>query len=384
MGRLGRSVECFPVLVTLGSKSSDNSQEIRVDMVRSLPVEQFLQAPGIILDVRSPGEYEQGHIPGAVSFPLFTNAERASVGTCYKQQGRDRAVELGFEIVGPKTADFVKRAKQLAPDRQVRVHCWRGGMRSESMAWLLGMAGLQVSVLAGGYKSFRRWVLDEFEIPRPILILGGMTGMGKTDILAALAAQGAQVLDLEHLAHHRGSSYGNLGLPPQPTTEQFENSIALQWHSLDPSQPVWIEAESKRIGTCRIPEALFRQMDRSSVLEITRPRSERLQALVDLYGRADRADLIAATERIRKRLGGLRTQEALKFLQQEDLAAACDIILDYYDKTYTYDLHRREVPIYSLDVTGLTPEASAKRLLEAVKQGSIAAPPDFLISVGNG
>lgn len=337
-------------------------------MVRSLTTEQFLHAPGVILDVRSPGEYEQGHIPGAVSFPLFSNAERASVGTCYKQQGREQAVELGFEIVGPKCAEFVKQAKQLAPDRQVRVHCWRGGMRSESMSWLLSMAGLQVSVLSGGYKAFRRWVLEQFEVPRPILILGGMTGMGKTDILAALAARGAQVLDLEYLAHHRGSSYGNLGLPPQPTTEQFENSIAVQWHNLDPSQPVWIEAESKRIGVCRIPESLFWQMDRSPVLEITRPRSERLQALVDLYGSADRADLAAATERIRRRLGGLRTQEALKFLQQEDLAAACDIVLDYYDKTYTYDLHRRDVPIHSIDVTGLSPEDSADRLLERAKR----------------
>ena len=353
-------------------------------MVRSLTVEQFLGAPGVILDVRSPGEYEQGHIPGAISFPLFTNEERARVGTCYKQQGREQAVELGFEIVGPKCASFIQQARELAPDRQIRVHCWRGGMRSESVAWVLGMAGFQVSVLAGGYKAFRCWVLTTFETPKPILILGGMTGIGKTAVLAALADQGAQVLDLEHFANHRGSSYGNLGLPKQPTTEQFENLIAIQWSKFDAVQPIWIEAESRRIGICRIPDALFRQMDRSPVFEMIRPRPERLQILVDLYGTADRQELIAATERIRKRLGGLRTQEAIKCLVQDQLTEACDIILDYYDKTYTYDLHRRDVPIYSLDVMGLTPESSAKLLLEQVKQGSIESSAKSLTTAGNG
>ncbi|WP_416670847.1 tRNA 2-selenouridine(34) synthase MnmH [Egbenema bharatensis] len=181
-----------------------------------LPLSSFLTTPGIILDVRSPAEYEQGHIPGAVSFPLFSNEERAIVGTCYKQQGREQAIELGFEIAGPKCAEFVRRAKGLAPDRLVRVHCWRGGMRSEAIAWILKMAGLRVSVLEGGYKSFRRWVLSCFDQPKPILILGGMTGAGKTVILQELAVRGAQVLDLEALANHRGSSYGNLGLPPNP------------------------------------------------------------------------------------------------------------------------------------------------------------------------
>ncbi|WAL62292.1 tRNA 2-selenouridine(34) synthase MnmH [Thermocoleostomius sinensis] len=342
-------------------------------MVRSLTVEQFLQAPGVILDVRSPGEYEQGHIPEAVSFPLFTNEERAKVGTHYKQQGRDQAVELGFEIAGPKCADFVKQAKSLAPDRRVRVHCWRGGMRSGAISWILEMAGLDVSVLVGGYKAFRHWVLEQFQVPRSILILGGMTGMGKTDILSALTDRGAQVLDLENLANHRGSSYGNLGLPKQPSTEQFENLIAMQWARFNLSQPVWIEAESKRIGICRIPEALFQQMERSPVIEVTRPRSERLQALVNLYGLADRQELINATERIRKRLGGLRTQTAVKLIQENQLPAACDIILDYYDKTYTYDLHRRNVPIHVLDVTGLTPAESADRLLDFVQYK--LAPP---------
>ena len=122
-------------------------------MVKTLNVAEFLAAPGTILDVRSPGEYDRGHIPGAESFPLFSNEERARVGTRYKQQGREQAIELGLTIVGPQLATFVSTAKTLAPDKQIRVHCWRGGMRSSSMAWLLETAGMQVCVLQGGYKA---------------------------------------------------------------------------------------------------------------------------------------------------------------------------------------------------------------------------------------
>ncbi|MBN8638517.1 MAG: tRNA 2-selenouridine(34) synthase MnmH, partial [Anaerolineae bacterium] len=246
-----------------------------------------------------------------VSFPLFSDTERAEVGICYKQQGRDQAVELGFALAGPKFANFIAQAKQLAPQRQLRLHCWRGGMRSAAVAWVLQMAGFEVLLLTGGYKAFRRWAHQQFALPQPMLILGGMTGTGKTDILQALAGLGAQVIDLEGLASHRGSSFGALGLPPQPGNEQFENLLALAWAKLDPALPVWLEAESRRIGLCRIPDPIFAQMEQAQVIEISRTRSERLDYLVEIYGRADRSALIEATERIRKRLGGLRTQQAV-------------------------------------------------------------------------
>lgn len=316
--------------------------------------------------MRSPAEYEQGHIPTAVSFPLFTDAERAQVGICYKQQGRDQAVELGFALAGPKFAQFIATAKDLCPDRQVRIHCWRGGMRSGSMAWVLEMAGFQVTTLVGGYKTFRRWALNAFAVPRSIVILGGMTGTGKTDILAALAQRGEQVLDLEALASHRGSSYGSLGLPPQPTNEQFENEIAVRWVGFDAAQPVWIEAESKRIGTCRIPEALYQQMDQAPVLEVVRPRSHRLASLVEVYGTADREALVMATERIQRRLGGLQTKRAIELLRLGKLAEAFDIILSYYDKTYTYDLQRRQGLIYPIDVADRSAAESADSLLDKI------------------
>lgn len=336
-------------------------------MPYSLTVADFLQAETPILDVRSPAEFAQGHIPGAVSFPLFSDEERAQVGTCYKHQGRDAAVELGFAIVGPKLASFLTQAKALAPHRQVRLHCWRGGMRSEAVAWALEMAGFQVTTLVGGYKAFRRWALATFHEKRPIVILGGMTGTGKTEILNALAAAGEPVLDLEAIANHRGSSFGAIGLPPQPTNEQFENEIALQWSRFNPQRPVWIEAESKRIGLCRIPEALFRQMDDAPILEVVRSYEERLQHLIDIYGAFSTDALVTATERIRKRLGGLRTQEAIAYLRERRLAEALHIILTYYDKTYTYDLQRRNVTVVPVNLVGCSARQGAQRLIAAAQ-----------------
>jgi len=333
-------------------------------MPKTLPIADFLTAPGAILDVRSPAEHEQGRMPGAISFPLFSNEERAQVGTCYKQQGRDEAVELGLSIAGPKLASFVVQAKVLAPDRTVRMHCWRGGMRSGSMAWLLETAGFQVAVLDHGYKGFRHWVHATLTEPKPIVTLGGMTGTGKTTILQALRARGEQVLDLEHLASHRGSSYGSLGLPPQPSTEQFENLLAMEWSQLADDRPIWIEAESHMIGSCRVPDALFQHMVAAPILQIERSRQERINLLLDDYGAVDREQLLSATARLKKRLGGERTQQAIDFIRDDNLPAAIDTVLDYYDKAYRYDLKRRRVFMDSINATGLADVEIVAMLVE--------------------
>ncbi|NER80681.1 MAG: tRNA 2-selenouridine(34) synthase MnmH [Leptolyngbya sp. SIO1D8] len=333
-------------------------------MVRTVVIEDFLTAAGPILDVRSPGEYEQGHIPKALNFPLFTDTERAQVGICYKQQGRNAAVELGFDLLGPQLGQKVRQANAIASDKTVRVHCWRGGMRSGGVAWGLQLAGFNVTTLEGGYKSFRRWVRQVVSQPRKLIVLGGMTGTGKTHILHALQQQGEQILDLEAFANHRGSSFGNLDMPPQPSTEHFENQIADRLTQFDPNRPLWIEAESRRVGTCRIPEELFQNMEAALTLEIIRPLEERLDILLEMYGQTDRAALIKATERIRKRLGGQRTQAAVALIHQEAPHEVCKILLDYYDRTYRYDLQRRNKVIPQVDVTGLSPADAAHLLVE--------------------
>lgn len=327
-----------------------------------LTTADFLKAPGVLLDVRSPGEYDHAHIPGAINLPLFSNAERAQVGTCYKQQGRDEAVELGLAIVGPKLAHFVQFAKELAGNRVLRIHCWRGGMRSGSMAWLMETAGFQVVLLDKGYKGFRHWVRETLSQPKTILTLGGMTGTGKTAVLHALAAQGEQILNLEALANHRGSSYGALGLPPQPSTEHFENLIAQQWATLTSDRPVWVEAESRMVGTCRVPDEVFQPMMAAPVLQIERSQSDRLAILLQEYGQADPNELIVATERITRRLGGQHAKQAIEHIQQGNLADAITIVLHYYDKTYRHDLQRRGVPISSVPAAGLSDHETATLL----------------------
>lgn len=335
-------------------------------MVNQLTVDEFLrQAEQLpIIDVRSPGEYGQAHIPGAVSIPLFDNEERAQVGTKYKQAGKDSAVLLGLNLVGPKLADFVKQSKKLnAPGKEVLVHCWRGGMRSGSFAWLLDTAGLTASTLAGGYKAYRSVVLAAFTEPRNLIILGGKTGSGKTDILKELDRLGEQVIDLEGLAHHKGSSYGAIGQLPQSSSEQFENLIFAQWRKLDSSRRIWLEDESRNVGSCFIPMPLWHQMRAAPVAFVDVPKSVRVTRLVTEYTGIDHNLLIEATERIRKRLGGQVTNDALNALTRHDYARVADLTLDYYDKAYLHGLSQRDsATIHRLDVTADNPTETARQL----------------------
>jgi tRNA 2-selenouridine synthase len=318
-----------------------------------------------VIDVRSPAEYAHAHIPKAINVPIFNNEERAKVGTCYKQQGHDAAVRLGLALIGPKLADFVAQADAIAPNREVLVHCWRGGMRSGSFAWLLRTAGFQVSTLEGGYKAYRNHVLSAFEQPQNILILGGKTGSGKTDILRELVKLGEQVIDLEAIAHHKGSSYGAIGQAPQPSSEQFENLLYTQWSQLNPERRVWLEDESRHIGTCFIPLALWEQMQNAPIVFIDVPKEVRIQRLVNEYACYDHQLLIEASERIKKRLGGQHYKAIVEALTQHDYATVADISLNYYDKAYLYGLSQHsENQVTKLEVEANNPMDTAKALIQ--------------------
>lgn len=332
-------------------------------MTDNAKLQDFLRAPGVIFDVRSPGEYVQGHIPGAVSLPLFDNTERAEVGTIYKQTGKREAIELGLRIVGPKLADFVGAARLHGADSGAKVFCWRGGMRSASMAWLLRTAGMSTVTLSGGYKSFRRWVLSQFAEPRKFLVLGGLTGSGKTSILHVLRDIGEQVLDLEALACHRGSCYGSIGMPTQPSNEHFENLTAMKLRELDPEKPIWIEDESRTIGKCCIPNELFRQMRSAPLTIIERSFQERVDILLRNYGSAQQ-ELVEGTQKLSKRLGGKRTTEAVNLISDGRLHEAMEIVLKYYDSAYKHSLERLHEPVHRIDSSGLTDLDIAKELIK--------------------
>ncbi|QKG53166.1 tRNA 2-selenouridine(34) synthase MnmH [Hymenobacter sp. BRD67] len=318
------------------------------------PITDFLTtAAGPILDVRAPAEYAQGHIPGALSLPLFTDEERARIGTTYKQVSPEKAVLEGLDFFGPKMRALVEQAKKLAPGQEVRLHCWRGGMRSGAVLWLLELAGFQVNLLDKGYKDFRHWALAEFARPRQLRVLGGYTGSGKTAVLHALAAQGEPVLDLEKLANHLGSSFGALGQPPQPTQEQFENDLAAALAKLPDDRPIWVEDESRSIGGLGIPAPFFEQMRAAPLVVLDVPQAARVQYLAADYGRHDAGELASAVLRLRKRLGGLVTKEALGAIADGDMPRMVELVLAYYDKTYGYGLTDRPattVPADSADV----------------------------------
>jgi tRNA 2-selenouridine synthase len=300
-----------------------------------------------IFDVRSPGEYGHAHIPSAYSLPLFTDEERKVVGILYKQQGRERAIKEGLDYFGPKMRAAVESVEKTLKERgqssskRILLHCWRGGMRSGAIAWLLDLYGFEVTVLEGGYKAYRNWVLEQFEKAYSFKILGGYTGSGKTEILQAIGNTGAQMIDLENLAAHKGSAFGALGQPPQPTQEMFENMLAMRLSQLKEGA-CWLEDESQRIGRLNIPHPLWNTIRSMPVYFVDIPREERIKHIQHHYGTFDPDQLIAAVERIQKRLGGMETKNCISYLQEGNTAAAFEILLVYYDKWYFKGLNSRE------------------------------------------
>ena len=317
----------------------------------SLTATEFIRHAAVlpVLDVRSPGEFTHAHIPGAHSFPLFSDEERAIVGTLYKQRSREAAIKAGLDFYGVKMRRMVEAAEQIvgAQEKTVLVHCWRGGMRSGAVAWLLDLYGFRVYTLRGGYKAFRRWTLDLLEQPGPIRVLGGYTGSGKTDLLQELARRGEPVIDLEALAGHKGSAFGAIGLPKQPSQEMFENMLAMGINTIRQAAPdarIWMEDESQRIGTVNLPQPFWQYLRKQPVLFLDIPFEARLAYLVSTYGVLNRGDLAAAITRIQKRLGGLETKTALLHLVEGDTASCFRILLQYYDKKYGKSLRERENP----------------------------------------
>jgi tRNA 2-selenouridine synthase len=297
--------------------------------------------PPPVLDVRTPAEFNHGHMPGAFNMPLFSDAERVQVGTTYKQVGREAAILQGFELTGAKWAGFIRQALEIAPDKRVVVHCWRGGMRSAAIAWALDLYGFEVCLLEGGYRAYRRWVQRQFEGAGDLRVIGGMTGSGKTRILYALQTQSEQVVDLEGLAQHQGSAYGTLNRLVQPSQEQFENNLAEVLYRLDNSRRIWVEDENMAIGKCLVPRLFWDRMQAAVLFDLQVPEEMRVAALVLEYGHLDKEFLVSCTQRIRKRLGTERAKHAITAIREDNMAEFIRLLLGYYDKMYRRGLTRR-------------------------------------------
>ena len=318
--------------------------------IQKISVEDLLQlaANYPVLDVRSPGEYAHAQIPGAFSLPLFSDEERKTIGTAYKQQSREKAIKLGLDFFSVKMRPMVEEVEKIIKNQELKstsnsliVHCWRGGMRSSAVAWLLNFYGFNIYLLEGGYKAYRNWVLEQFEKEYQFYIVGGYTGSGKTEVLKTLKEKDHAVIDLEGLANHKGSAFGALGQPTQPSQEMFENLLAGSLYKHRKSL-FWLEDESQRIGALNIPHGFWKSMRAKQVYFMDIPFEQRLDHIIAGYGAIEKEQLVNAIMRIKKRLGPLETKTAIGFLVEDNVKECFRILLSYYDKTYIKALYNRE------------------------------------------
>ncbi|RYY50046.1 MAG: tRNA 2-selenouridine(34) synthase MnmH [Chitinophagaceae bacterium] len=340
--------------------------------IKKISIDELLRdfASVPVFDVRSPGEYSHAHIPGSVNLPLFTDEERKKVGTLYKQEGKQRAIKEGLDYFGPKMREMVeevealiKRSNEYATsgEKHLVVHCWRGGMRSAAVAWLLDMYGFNVHVLSGGYKAFRNRVLSLFKKDYNCTILGGFTGSGKTAILHELRRRGKQVVDLEGLANHKGSAFGGIGQPAQPSQEMFENLLGMDLY-IKEQQHFYLEDESQRIGVLHIPHTFWKMMRSKPICFVDVDFNYRLQNILHEYGHFEKDKLLTSIERIQKRLGPLETKNAIAHIHKDEIEACFSILLYYYDKVYNKALQNREnlvgllnkIPCFNVDTKANT------------------------------
>ena len=335
----------------------------------SYPVTDFRNLTSPIIDVRSPSEFHQGHLPGAVNIPLFSDSERETIGKSYKKESRLKAILQGLKVTIPNAKNLLEiilqiTTKKEGKNKSLRIYCWRGGIRSSAVAWLARTIGIRTYLLKGGYKSYRKWVLSQFEGDLPIRLIGGKTGTRKTDLLNYINNKNIYVIDLEGLANHRGSSFGSLGMEDQPTSQQFENLLAESIYNFQNTNAIeiWIEAESSNLGKCRIPNNLYTKMKKAPIIEIIKSKHERVENLVNLYSQNSQTELKDAVKRISKRLGPLRTKEALNAIDKKDWSKACEAMLDYYDKCYEYEL-KKTSSINSVNLSGLSLNSALDKIL---------------------
>ena len=330
-----------------------------------------------VIDVRSPGEFAEDHVPGAINLPVLTDAERAEVGTIYAQDSRFRARKIGAAYIARNIAHHLETALADQPGAFAPlVYCWRGGQRSNAMATILSQVGWRTTVLAGGYKTYRRQVtsrLYDGDLALRLVLIDGNTGSGKTEVLGLLAARGLQVVDLEGLAGHRGSLFGALAGRPQPSQKLFESRLLAALETIDPTRPVIVEAESSKVGERMVPPALWQAMAQAPRVELVAPAEARAAYLVRAYRDIieDRPALDAALARLPTPPGRKRLEAWRALADAGDFEAlALALMTLHYDPAYRRSSRKDARPrlgaveLASLDALDLA--AAADRVAQMV------------------
>jgi tRNA 2-selenouridine synthase len=337
------------------------------------PCGALLRDAGAIVDVRTPAEYAQGAIAGAVNIPLFADAERAEIGTLYKQVGRNEAIARGLDFAGGRLREFVQRFEPYR-GRRVLVYCARGGMRSASVVSLLASLGYSVTRLPGGYKAFRKYLLGELEcqVPPHVIVIHGQTGVGKTPILRRLDNS----LDLEDQAQHRSSLFGGVNRRPR-TQQQFEANLLHRLLELDFSRPVWIEGESRKVGPVTIPSELMGAMRGGTMVLLTASVPTRVRRIIAEYDGDDPdtlPQLESALLSLNHLFGNDRTRDLAARLRAGHMEEVVETLLvDYYDPRYAHAMRNYR---YALTLSAEDPDACAAALRAfAGQEAGRAHPP---------
>lgn len=309
-----------------------------------IKIQEALSLPNqLFIDLRSPIEYSEAHIPGAINIPLLGNEERSLVGTIYKQNSPELAVEQGFEIIAPKLPSLCSQIKNYSKEKTVILYCWRGGMRSKSISNVLSIMGTEHFLLEGGYKSFRNYVNDFFSHPfdKELVILYGLTGVGKTEVLEQLKKDNFPVIDLEKLANHRGSVFGSIGLGRAPSQKQFEGLLFMECLKYKGFPRIAVECESQRIGYRIIPGTFFQAMQKGKKVLLFDSLENRVNRLMAIYLGTNHEELDIELQQalnvLRKHLGNTKVNELIKQLYAREYdKIIAKLLVDYYDPLYQY------------------------------------------------
>lgn len=337
-------------------------------MVREISIDEAINESAFFIDVRSEGEFTEATIPGAINVPLLRDEERAQVGKVYKGEGAEKARELGLEIVSPRLPALVRELQDISRRGPLVVFCWRGGLRSKSVTSILETMGIPAVRLIGGYKAYRRNVNEYLNssLLHKIVVLHGLTGVGKTEVVKNLQRMGVSAIDLEGLAHNRGSVFGNIGMPPQPSQKNFEGRLAAELRRVENSGYALVECESRRIGRILLPDALVRGMREGLHILLYCSMAHRVRRIVEIYTSGsdrNREQLSAAISSLEQRLGKAKAAELQTMVNEDHFAEVAEFLLrEYYDPLYRYP----DCPddTYDLSVDTGNPQQAAEAIKE--------------------